>query len=73
MSLIDKIIGAVGVVASILAAAFWHRSALIEVPDNIDTIVQELQRISWWNSAAAQGAFVASICAAWLFFRQASS
>ena len=67
---IDKIIGTVGALSSILAAAFWLRSALIDVPDNIDTIVRELQRIGWWNSAAAQAAVIASLCAAWLFVKQ---
>jgi hypothetical protein len=70
MTTIDKVIGAIGAVSSILAAAFWLRSALIDVPNNIDTIVRELQRIGWWNSAAAQAAVVASLCAAWLFIRQ---
>jgi hypothetical protein len=39
--------------AALLAAGFWLRSALIEVPDNIDTIVAELQRVGRWNSMAA--------------------
>jgi hypothetical protein len=72
MSTLDKIIGIVGTLSSISAAAFWLRSATIEVPDNIDTIVRELQRIGWWNSAAAQAAVVASLCAAWLFVKQLS-
>jgi hypothetical protein len=70
MGTIDKAIGAIGAMSSILAAAFWLRSAVISVPDNIDTIVRELQRIGWWNSAAAQAAVVASLCAAWLFVKQ---
>jgi hypothetical protein len=75
MSTLDKIIGIVGTVSSISAAAFWLRSATIEVPDNIDTIVHELQRIGWWNSAAAQATVlaslcVASLCVAWLFVKQ---
>jgi hypothetical protein len=70
MTTIDKVIGAIDALSSILAAAFWLRSAVIDVPDNIDTIVRELQRIGWWNSAAAQAAVVASLCAAWLFVKQ---
>jgi hypothetical protein len=72
MSPLDKIIGIVGTLSSISAAAFWLRSATLEVPDNIDTIVRELQRIGWWNSAAAQATVVASLCAAWLFVKQLS-
>ena len=67
---VDKIVGAIGALSSISAAAFWLRSALIDVPDNIDTIVHELQRIGWWNSAAALSAVIASLCAAWLFVKQ---
>ena len=70
MTTIDKVIGAIGALSSMAAAAFWLRSAVINVPDNIDTIVRELQRISWWNSAAAQAAVVASLCAACLFVGQ---
>jgi hypothetical protein len=70
MSTIDKILGGIGAASSLLAAAFWLRSAVIDVPDNIDTIVRELQRIGWWNSAAALAAVVASICAASLFVTQ---
>jgi hypothetical protein len=35
--------------AALTAAVFWFVSARIEVPDNINTIVRELQRIGRWN------------------------
>ena len=41
-------------VAAMTAAVLWFNSARIEVPDNIDTIVQELQRIGYWNGWAAR-------------------
>ena len=41
-------------VAAMTAAILWFNSARIEVPDNIDTIVQELQRIGYWNGWAAR-------------------
>jgi hypothetical protein len=34
--------------------------ARIEVPNNIDTIVQELQRIGYWNGWAATASCVAA-------------
>jgi hypothetical protein len=37
-------------IAALIAAGLWLRSALIDVPNNIDTIVGELQRIGRWNS-----------------------
>jgi hypothetical protein len=43
MSLVDKIVTSVGLPASLAAAGFWLWASLIEVPDNIDTIVGKLQ------------------------------
>jgi hypothetical protein len=51
-------------VAALIAAALWLRSALIDVPDNIDTIIGELQRIGCWNSMAAFASCVAAFFAA---------
>ena len=38
--------------AAMTAAVLWFNSARIEVPDSIDTIVQELQRVGYWNGWA---------------------
>ena len=62
-------VGVIGVVASIVAAGCWLRGSLIKVPDNVDTIVGELQRIGWWNAIAAWAAVIASLCAAYVFVR----
>jgi hypothetical protein len=62
-------VGVVGAVASLLAAALWFYASVLEVPDNIDTIVNELQRISRWNAAAAVAAGVGAVCAAHAFVR----
>jgi hypothetical protein len=43
-------------------------ASLIEVPDNIDTIVGELQRIGRLNAWAAVAALVAALCAAYGFW-----
>jgi hypothetical protein len=45
-----SVVNAITAVASAVAASCWLRSALIQVPDNIDTIVGELQRIGYWNT-----------------------
>lgn len=47
----------------------WMYSSLITVPDNIDTFVGELQRISRWNAYGAWAAIVGALCAAYLFAR----
>jgi hypothetical protein len=70
MSGVDKIVTSVGLLASLAAASFWLWGSLIEVPDNIDTIVGELQRIGRVNAWAALCALVAALCAAHAFWRQ---
>ncbi len=65
----DKMIAVVGIAASLLAAGLWLWASLITVPDNIDTIVAELQRIGRINAGAAGAAVVAALCAAYSFWR----
>jgi hypothetical protein len=72
MNLVDKIVPSVGLLASLTTAVFWLWGSLIEVPDNIDTIVGELQRIGRVNAWAAMAALVAAVCAAYGFWRQFS-
>ena len=55
------LVNAIIAVASFIAATCWLRSALIEVPNNIDTIVGELQRIGYWSGLAAAAACIAAI------------
>jgi hypothetical protein len=70
MGVVDTIVTSVGLVASLAAAGFWLWGSLIEVPNNIDTIVGELQRIGRLNAWAALAALVAALCAAYVFSRQ---
>ena len=63
-----SLINVVGSIAAIIAAGLWLYASLITVPNNIDTIVGELQRISRWNAYAAWAAVVAALCAAYAFF-----
>ena len=66
----DKVATLIGLVASLAAAIFWLWGSLISVPDNIDTIVGELQRIGRVNAWAALAALAAAVCAAYGFWRQ---
>jgi hypothetical protein len=70
MTVTDKLVAALGVIATLAAAGFWLWGSLIEVPDNLDTIVQELQRIGRINAWAATAALVAALCASYAFARQ---
>jgi hypothetical protein len=65
-----KIVTTVGLLASLAAAGFWLWGSLIEIPDNIDTIVSELQRVGRLNAWAALAALIAALCAAHAFWRQ---
>lgn len=69
MTPVDKVIAIVGLVASLGAAGFWLWASIIEIPDNIDTIVGELQRVGRLNAWAALAALVAAVCAAYAFWR----
>jgi hypothetical protein len=62
------IVGGVGIVASVLAAAFWLWASLLKVPDNIDTFIPALQKIGRLNAYGALAASVAALCASitWL-------
>ena len=51
----------IGAAAAFVSATCWTISARIEVPNNIDTIVQELQHVGYWNSVAATASCVAAI------------
>ena len=47
-------------VAAIVAAVLWFVSSRIKVPNDIDTIVGQLQRIGRWNSRAALASCIAA-------------
>jgi hypothetical protein len=72
MSAVDKFVTSIGLVASLAAAGFWLWASLIDVPNNIDTIVGELQRIGRVNAWAASAALIAAVCAAYAFGRELS-
>ncbi len=69
MQTLDLLIGTLGVLAAIAAGGLWLYASLITVPDNIDTIVGEMQRIGRWNAYGAWAAVVGALCAAYVFGR----
>jgi hypothetical protein len=69
MNTVDYI-GIVGGLSSLTAAGLWLYASILKVPDNIDTFIGELQRISRWNSYAAMAACIAASCVAYGFARQ---
>jgi len=69
---VNTIVSGIGAAFAMAAAVLWLRASLLPVPDNIDTIVDELQRISRWNAWGAGAAVVAALCASVLFARNAA-
>jgi hypothetical protein len=67
MTKVDYIVGIVGGSSSLAAALLWLYASFLEVPDNIDTIVGELRRISRWNAYAAMAAGIAGFCGVYAF------
>jgi hypothetical protein len=72
MTPIDKLLTWAGMLAALGAAVLWLWASLVEVPDNIDTIVGEFQRIGRLNAWAALAALVGALCAAYGFWRKLS-
>jgi hypothetical protein len=70
MTRIDYVVGIAGGLSSLTAAVLWWYASVLEVPDNIDTFIRELQRISQWNSYAAMASGVTAVCAAYAFAKQ---
>jgi hypothetical protein len=69
MDALDPIFGAAGVLTSLVAGALWLRASLIDVPDNLDTFIDVLQRIGRLNAYGAWSACGAAVCAAYGFGR----
>ncbi len=59
---LHRIITGIGAVAAGVAAIFWFWASIATVPDNIDTIIVELQWISRLNAYAAMAAGIGAVC-----------
>ena len=55
---INTIISGAGALAALVAAYWWLRASLVDVPDNIDTIIAALQLASCFNAYGAIAAVV---------------
>ena len=67
---INTAVSGLGVVAGVVAAYWWLRASLVDMPDNIDTFIAALQLASRFNAYGATAAVVGALCAAFLFARQ---
>ncbi len=61
------VVTGVGAVSAAVAAGLWFWASIVNVPDNIDTFIEALQKIGRLNAYGAGAACVASICGLILF------
>ncbi len=71
-TLVRVVINLIGALAALLAAVLWFRSTTVSMPDRLDDIARELQRVGRWNAWAA-GATCISALAQCLHFLLASA
>jgi hypothetical protein len=69
-SAMSTVVGLVGIISSVAAAILWFWASRIKVPDDMDTFIGELQRISRWNAWAALATGIAALCQAQGFANQ---
>ena len=51
--LVRLVINLIGAVSGVVAAGLWFRSTTVSLPDGLDAIAAELQRVGRWNAWAA--------------------
>ena len=47
------VLNLIGAISALIAAGFWFRSTMVSMPDRLDAIAVELQRVGRWNAWAA--------------------
>jgi hypothetical protein len=52
-TLVRFVLNLIGAVSALLAAGLWFRSTTVSMPDRLDAIAAELQRVGRWNAWAA--------------------
>jgi hypothetical protein len=59
----------IGAGSALVAAGLWFRSTTVSMPDRLDEIAQELQRVGRWNAWAAGATCISALaqCLHFLF------
>jgi hypothetical protein len=68
-TLVRPIINLIGAVSALVAAWLWFRSTTVRMPDRLDDIAAELQRVGRWNAWAAGATCISALsqCLHFLF------
>jgi hypothetical protein len=68
-TLVRLIINLIGATSALIAAGLWFRSTTVSMPDRLDAIAAELQRVGRWNAWAAGATCISALsqCLHFLF------
>jgi len=68
-TLVRLIINLIGAASALIAAGLWFRSTTVSMPDRLDAIAAELQRVGRWNAWAAGATCISALsqCLHFLF------
>ena len=68
-TLVRLVINLIGAVSAVVAAGLWFRSTMVIMPDRLDAIAVELQRVGRWNAWAAGATCISALsqCLNFLF------
>jgi hypothetical protein len=68
-SFVRLVINLVGAISALVAAGLWFRSTAVSMPDRLDEIAWELQRVGRWNAWAAGATCISALaqCLHFLF------
>jgi hypothetical protein len=66
-TLVRFVLNLIGALSALVAAGLWFRSTTVSMPDRLDAIAVELQRVGRWNAWAA-GATCISALSQCLYF-----
>jgi hypothetical protein len=68
-TLMRVVINLIGALSALVAAALWFRSTTVSMPDRLDDIAEELQRVGRWNAWAAGATCISALaqCLHFLF------
>ena len=60
-NLVRLIINLIGAVSALVAAGLWFRATTVSMPDRLDAIAVELQRVGPWNAWAAGATWISAL------------
>ena len=68
-TLVRLVINLIGAASALIAAGLWFRSTTVSMPDRLDAIATELQRVGRWNAWAAGATCISALsqCLHFLF------